>query len=170
MEKILQPGERLRESWPIAGTTGYDFVNRVNGLFIDPAGEHPLTDLYVEFTSQSADFEPIALAAKEMVVRDLLGSELNRLTALFLALCENDRRHRDYTRHLLHEALVAVIARFAVYRTYFQAESTDSNPDDVQQVNGGDRRRQNRPRRSGPRIARLPARNPDAAPARPVLY
>ncbi len=134
VEKILQPGERLRESWPIAGTTGYDFVNRVNGLFIDPAGEHPLTDLYVEFTSQSADFEPIALAAKEMVVRDLLGSELNRLTALFLALCENDRRHRDYTRHVLHEALVAVIARFAVYRTYFQAQSTDSNPDDVQQV------------------------------------
>ena len=135
VEKILQDGERLRESWPIAGTTGYDFVNRATGVSIDPAGEQPLSALYAEFTGQSADFPAIAQASKEMVARDIMGSELNRLTALFVALCENDRNHRDYTRHMLHEALMAVVARFAVYRTYFQAESTEPNPDDVQYVN-----------------------------------
>ena len=82
-----------------------------------------------------------------MVARDILGSELNRLTALFVALCENDRRHRDYTRHMLHEALVAVVARFAVYRTYFQAESTEPNPDDVQ---SRQRRRSTPPKPIGP--------------------
>jgi (1->4)-alpha-D-glucan 1-alpha-D-glucosylmutase len=134
VEKILQPGERLRESWPIAGTTGYDFLNRAGGLFIDSAGQQPLTALYAEFAGQSADFPAIALASKEMVARDILGSELNRITALFVVLCENDRRHRDYTRHVLHEALVAVVARFSVYRTYFQAESTEVSADDVQYV------------------------------------
>jgi (1->4)-alpha-D-glucan 1-alpha-D-glucosylmutase len=144
VEKILQAGERLRESWPIAGTTGYDFLNRVGGLFIDPAGEQPLTRFYVEFAGESTDFASIARACKEMVARDVLGSELNRLTELFVEVCENDRRHRDFTRHLLHEALVAVVARLAVYRSYFQAtgtqdgataDSTERNADDVRNVN-----------------------------------
>lgn len=135
VEKILQAGERLRESWPIAGTTGYDFLNRAGGLFIDPAGEQPLTRFYVEFTGQATDFATISRAAKEMVARDVLGSEITRLTELFVEVCENDRRHRDYTRHLLHEALVAVVARFPVYRTYFQADSAERNDDDIRIVN-----------------------------------
>jgi (1->4)-alpha-D-glucan 1-alpha-D-glucosylmutase len=135
VEKILQAGEPLRESWPIAGTTGYDFLNRAGGLFIDPAGEQPLTRFYVEFTGQSTGFATIAREAREMVARDVLGSELNRLTELFVEVCENDRRHRDYTRHLLHEALVAVVARFPVYRTYFQADSAEREAGDVSIVN-----------------------------------
>jgi (1->4)-alpha-D-glucan 1-alpha-D-glucosylmutase len=134
VEKILQRGERLRESWPIAGTTGYDFLNRVGGLFVDPAGEPPLTRLYAEFAGQSADFATIARGCKEMVARDLLGSELNRLTELFVEVCENDRRHRDYTRHELHEALVAVVARLPVYRTYLRADGEDPNPEDIAYV------------------------------------
>ena len=65
------------------------------------------------------------------MARDLLGSELNRLTELFVEVCENDRRHRDYTRHELHEALVAVVARFPVYRAYLRADGADPNPQDV---------------------------------------
>jgi (1->4)-alpha-D-glucan 1-alpha-D-glucosylmutase len=135
VEKILQAGERLPELWPIAGTTGYDFLNRVGGLFIDPAGENPLTRLYAEFTGMSADYHAVARECKEFVARDILGSELNRITELFVELCENDRHHRDYTRHELHEALVAVVARFSVYRTYFAEGSTIVNPEDVRRVN-----------------------------------
>ncbi|HKD66377.1 MAG TPA: malto-oligosyltrehalose synthase [Candidatus Binataceae bacterium] len=134
VEKILQAGERLRESWPVAGTTGYDFLNRVGGLFVDSAGEAALTRLYVEFTGQATDYLTLARNCKEMVARDVLGSELNRLTELFVEVCENDRRHRDYTRHLLHEALVAAVARFAVYRTYCRADSGDPDPEDVRYV------------------------------------
>ena len=52
VEKILEPGEDLPVHWPVAGTTGYDFLNRVTGLFIDPAGERPVTDFYASFTGE----------------------------------------------------------------------------------------------------------------------
>ena len=134
VEKILQADERLPESWPVAGTTGYDFLNRVAGLFVDPAGEVPLTRLYVEFTGVSADYAAIACECKEFVARDILGSELNRLTELFVEVCENDRRHRDYTRHELHEALIAIVVRFSVYRTYC-ADATTISPEDMCRIN-----------------------------------
>ena len=120
-EKILEPGEALPESWPIAGTTGYDFLNRVGGLFVDPAGEAPLTALYAEFTGESTDWPAVAHQKKHQLLREGLGSDVNRLTALFLEVCERHRRHRDYTRHDLHEALREMIAGFPVYRTYVEA-------------------------------------------------
>ncbi|MBV8053674.1 MAG: malto-oligosyltrehalose synthase, partial [Deltaproteobacteria bacterium] len=111
------------------------FLNRAGGLFVDPAGEAPLTSLYVEFTGISAGYPAVARECKEFVARNILGSELNRLTELLVKLCENDRRHRDYTRHQLHEALVSVMARFSVYRTYFTGDSTQVSPEDVRRVN-----------------------------------
>jgi (1->4)-alpha-D-glucan 1-alpha-D-glucosylmutase len=134
-EKILQIGERMPEAWPVAGTTGYDFLNRVSGLVIDPASEAQLTSFYGEFTGASTDYPAVARECKEFVARDILGSELNRLTQLLVEVCEDDRRHRDYTRHELHEVLVAVVARFSVYRTYFRADQTDVNPEDAHHVN-----------------------------------
>lgn len=134
-EKILQIGERMPEAWPVAGTTGYDFLNRVGGLVIDPASEAQLTSFYGKFTGVSTDYPAVARECKEFVARDILGSELNRLTELLVEVCEDDRRHRDYTRHELHEVLVAVVARFSVYRTYFRADQTDVNPEDAHRVN-----------------------------------
>lgn len=134
VEKILEPGERLPESWPIAGTTGYDFLNRAGGLFIDPDSEDALTRLYVEFTGVTANFPEIALECKELAARDILGSELSRLTELFVEVCESDRRHRDYTRHELHLALRSVVSRFSVYRTYFSTDNGDRTPDEKLRV------------------------------------
>ena len=130
-EKILEPGERFPESWPIAGTTGYEFIYRVNNLFLDPAAEMALTDFYGEFTGEPTDFAAIVREKKHFVLRDILGSDLNRLTALFVDICERHRRHRDYTRHELHEALREVIACFPVYRTYVRAEVGIVTEDDV---------------------------------------
>jgi (1->4)-alpha-D-glucan 1-alpha-D-glucosylmutase len=135
VEKILQVGERLPGAWSVAGTTGYDFLNHVGGLFIDPAGEVPLTRFYEEFAGVLTDFDGMARECKQFVAREILGSELNRLTELFVEVCESDRRHRDYTRHELHEALGAVVAGYSVYRTYFRANGTDVNPEDVRRVN-----------------------------------
>ncbi|MGH7905393.1 MAG: malto-oligosyltrehalose synthase [Candidatus Binataceae bacterium] len=118
VEKILESGEPLRKSWPIGGATGYDFLNLAGGLFIDPAGEEPFTRLYREFTAMPADFAAVVFEKKDLVMRDVLGSDLNRLTAMLLDICEHDPRYRDYTRHELHIALRAVAARFSVYRTY----------------------------------------------------
>jgi len=109
-EKIFEPQERLPSSWPVAGTTGYDFLYRINNLFVDAAGEAPLTDLYREFTGEPTDFAAVVYEKKHLVMREILGSDVNRLTALLVEICERNRRHRDYTRHELHEALREVIA------------------------------------------------------------
>jgi len=128
VEKILAPTEKLHSDWPVAGTTGYDFLNLCNGLFVDPAGEKPLTDFYASFTGEPTDYQSFCREKKRAIMDGGLGSDLNRLTNLLLQVCERHRRHRDYTRHQLHEALREVIACFPVYRTYVRpdAPSPDS--------------------------------------------
>jgi (1->4)-alpha-D-glucan 1-alpha-D-glucosylmutase len=121
-EKILEPGEDLPSDWPVAGTTGYDFMNRVGGLWVDPAGEAPLTQLYAELTGTSDSFAEIAYEKKRQVLRDVLASEVNRLTELLVTVIEGHRRHRDYSRAQLRLALTEVLAAFPVYRTYVRAE------------------------------------------------
>ncbi|HZR84646.1 MAG TPA: malto-oligosyltrehalose synthase [Candidatus Binatia bacterium] len=118
VEKILEPGEELRETWPVAGTTGYDFIARAGGLFVDPDGERPLTECYERFLGEPRDWHALARDKKLLAMSELLGSDLNRLTALLVRICEGHRRHRDYTRHELHEALRELLACFPVYRTY----------------------------------------------------
>jgi (1->4)-alpha-D-glucan 1-alpha-D-glucosylmutase len=119
-EKILEPGEKLPHEWPIAGTTGYDFLNRVMGLFVDPDGETPLTEFYQEFTGQTVDYRRAVRDKKVQVLREVLGSDVSRLTNVLLQICEQHRRHRDYTRHQLTDALREFVAWFPVYRTYIQ--------------------------------------------------
>src|SRR5207244_12516888 len=133
-EKILEPGERLREPWAVAGTTGYDFLNRVGGLFVDPDGEKTLTGFYADFTGEPTDFAAVARQRKHLVMREVLGSDVNRLTALFLTVCERHRRHRASTRHELHEVLREVIAWFPVYRTYMRAGNGAVHEDDARYV------------------------------------
>jgi (1->4)-alpha-D-glucan 1-alpha-D-glucosylmutase len=134
VEKILELGEWLRTSWPVAGTTGYDFLNRVGGLFVNPAGEQPLTEFYAEFTGESVNYPELVRAKKHQALHELLGSDVNRLTALFVEVCERHRRHRDYTRYELNEALREVIACFSVYRTYVQADADTFDKDDFHYV------------------------------------
>jgi (1->4)-alpha-D-glucan 1-alpha-D-glucosylmutase len=133
-EKILQPGEQLPESWEIAGTTGYDFLNLAGGLFVDPHGEAPLNELYREFTGKSVDFPILAREKKNFVLREILGSDVNRLTALFLQICEEHREQRDYTRHELHEAIREIIAGFPVYRTYVCAGAGVISESDIRYI------------------------------------
>jgi len=135
VEKILHPGEWLRPSWPVHGTTGYDFLNAVNQLYVDSRGEAALTQAYVDFTGQSARFEEVLHARKCQVVRDLFGSDLNRLTVIWLNICENVRQYRDFTRHELHEALQEIVACFPVYRTYIRANVGAIEDEDRQVIN-----------------------------------
>jgi (1->4)-alpha-D-glucan 1-alpha-D-glucosylmutase len=135
-EKILEPEEQLPRTWPIAGTTGYDFTFRVNHLLVDPDGEGPLTDFYAEFTGEPTDFASIVREKKHLIMREVLGSDVNRLTALFVEICERNRRHRDSTRHELHEVLREAIAWLPVYRTYVSAERDQISEDDFHRITG----------------------------------
>jgi (1->4)-alpha-D-glucan 1-alpha-D-glucosylmutase len=82
VEKILEPGERLREDWPVEGTTGYEFANDATSLFVDPAGEEPLTELYAELTGERRTFAEVAHEAKLEVARTIFQPEFDRLRAL----------------------------------------------------------------------------------------
>ena len=68
VEKILDPGERLRD-WPVCGTVGYEFLNDVCALFVDPAGEAPLTALWERVSGDPRSFGEIAHEAKLEEVR-----------------------------------------------------------------------------------------------------
>ncbi len=133
-EKILEPGEQLRSSWPIAGTTGYDFLNVLGGLFVDSRTEEPMTRLYQEFTNEPSSYAEVAVEKKHFVLREVLGSDVNRLTAAFLEICERHRDHRDFTRHEIHHAIRETVACFPVYRTYVQAEQGKCTGEDVRYV------------------------------------
>ncbi|MBI4660756.1 MAG: malto-oligosyltrehalose synthase [Verrucomicrobia bacterium] len=126
VEKILEPGEELPADWPVAGTTGYDFLNRVTALFVDPAGEKPLTEFYAEFTGESVDDAAIARKKKRRVLHKLLAAEVNALTRLLEQLAQ---RHKlACTREQLRQALIEVFIGFPVYRTYAQPDLADSSP------------------------------------------
>jgi (1->4)-alpha-D-glucan 1-alpha-D-glucosylmutase len=118
VEKILQAEEELPASWPVAGTTGYEFLNRVTELFTDPRGAAAMRGYYARFTGLQQDFAEVAHAAKHQIMREELVAEIERLTGLLADVCERHRRHRDHTRRQLRDALREVIAAFAVYRTY----------------------------------------------------
>jgi (1->4)-alpha-D-glucan 1-alpha-D-glucosylmutase len=123
LEKILEPDERLPASWPVAGTTGYDFLNRALGVFIDPDGEAPLTSFYAEFTGQPTDYSALVVDRKLFVLREVLGSDVNRLTDLMVDIIEHHPTHRDYSRHHLADAIRETVAHFPVYRTYVRPDT-----------------------------------------------
>ena len=118
VEKILLPEEQLPTSWPVSGTTGYDFMNQVLGLFIDSTSEDSLTQFYADFTGETRSFADLLREKKHQVLRQVLGSDLNILTSMLLDIGERHPHHRDYTRHDLHEALREVMVEFPVYRAY----------------------------------------------------
>src|SRR6185503_16579951 len=78
VEKILDPGEPLRD-WPVEGTVGYEFLNDVAALFVDPAGEAPLTDLWAGISGDDRPFGEVAFEAKLDQVRGPFAAEADRL-------------------------------------------------------------------------------------------
>ncbi len=120
VEKILMPGERLPVAWPVAGTTGYDFLNEAAGVLIDASNEKVLTDFYSGFTGQSGDHAALAREKKRMVLNKLLAAEVCRLTGLLARIAARHKRTRHFTGEELRETLVEMAAAFTVYRTYIR--------------------------------------------------
>jgi (1->4)-alpha-D-glucan 1-alpha-D-glucosylmutase len=133
-EKILEPGEQLRASWPIDGTSGYDFLNLCNQLLVHPQGMRELTEAYREFTGRSESFEEMAHARKLNVEQEALGSDVNRLASLFVEICENNRDRRDYTRAEIRRAIREVAASFRIYRTYVVADRNEITDADRREI------------------------------------
>ena len=118
VEKIVAPDEQVPDTWRSAGTTGYEFLNRVNGLFVAADNMGRLTEGYHAFVGGMADYDEIVHESKMQIMREELAAEVARLTAIWAVVCERHRRYRDYTRRELREALRETLACFDVYRTY----------------------------------------------------
>jgi (1->4)-alpha-D-glucan 1-alpha-D-glucosylmutase len=124
-EKILGKGERLPAHWAIHGTVGYEFLNLVDGLFVDGRHERAMTAAYVAFTGQRTPFADLVYESKQLIMQVSMSSELNVLGHRLNRLSERSRYSRDFTLNSLTQALREVIACFPVYRTYITgAEET----------------------------------------------
>jgi (1->4)-alpha-D-glucan 1-alpha-D-glucosylmutase len=133
-EKILEPRESLRPTWPIAGTTGYDFLNVCNGLLVYGEGLSELTSIYDNFTGQAESFESLVHQKKLAIEHESLGSDVNRLAQLFVEICENNRDRRDYTRAEIRRAIREVAACFSVYRTYVVPDRDEITDEDRTEI------------------------------------
>ena len=118
VEKILLGAERLRPDWRIAGTTGYDFMNLVTGLFVDSESERGFDRIYRRVIGRTTTFAAEAYEAKRRVMRIDLSGELSVLVDALVRIAHSDRHSRDFTSLGLRRALIEVIAMFPVYRTY----------------------------------------------------
>jgi (1->4)-alpha-D-glucan 1-alpha-D-glucosylmutase len=133
VEKILEPREELPENWPVAGTTGYDFLNQLNGVFVDSGAGKKLTDFYAEFTGDTTDYPSLAHEKKRAVLKTLQVSELNRLAGLLQKNASEDSVGKFFHVNELREALMETIVFFPVYRTYI-SETTCASANDINNI------------------------------------
>jgi len=117
-EKILTGNERLPKQWPIDGTTGYEFANLVNGLFVDRSAGEKLERIYRSFTGIPSKFGDVVYLCKRHILKVVLASELNVLANLLSRIALASRYTCDFTLNSLRSALGEIIASFPVYRTY----------------------------------------------------
>lgn len=120
VEKVLAEGEPLPAEWPVCGTTGYDFLNALNGVFVSPDGLRRLEGVYFRITGERRPFAELVYEKKKLVMESLFAGEMFSLGQELARLAERDRYGRDLPRKELREALVEATACFPVYRTYIR--------------------------------------------------
>ncbi len=130
-EKILEPGEQLPRSWSIAGTTGYDFLALVNGLWVDRAAEGALTDLCVGFTGSFPDYAELRYQSKRQVMDGSFSSEIHVLGHALKRIADHNRHARDFTLPALIRTIKEVMACFPVYRSYVRPSGSRQPTDEA---------------------------------------
>lgn len=127
VEKILAHGEVLRTDWPVAGTTGYEVLNRINSLFVEPASENLMQTFYHQLTGVEESFDETLANSKRQVIDHLLASDIQVLSNMFSRLAESNWHTRDFTLASLRRALAEIIVSLRVYRTYVDARGCGSS-------------------------------------------
>ncbi len=127
VEKILGAYETLREDWPVYGTSGYDVLNMLNGLFVDTSNRQALTRVYRDWTQDPRSFADVVYDAKRLIMQVSLSSEVHMLAYQLDRLAQKHRWSRDFTLNSLQRALQEVIACFPVYRSYITSDELHPN-------------------------------------------
>lgn len=132
VEKILQVGEDLPGDWPVSGTTGYDYTNLANGIFVNPGGARKIEEIYSNFIGRHQDFADVLYQKKKLVMNTLLGVEMRTLGRHLAEIAALDRYARELDRGRLREALIEITACVNVYRTY--TRNMDVRPQETQYI------------------------------------
>jgi (1->4)-alpha-D-glucan 1-alpha-D-glucosylmutase len=117
-EKILSAREALPRRWAVHGTTGYDFLNDLNGIYIDLRQARKVRRAYAKLTGRLEAFEDVLYWSKRLIIETAMASELTVLAHMLDRIAESSRKSRDFTRDSLRDAIVEFVACFPVYRTY----------------------------------------------------
>ena len=112
VEKILSAGEKLPPHWKTHGTTGYEFLNELNGLYVDSRHSHDFRKLHQRFTGEEQEFREVVYTSKKLIIATSMASELNVLAHELNRISERHRRFRDFTLDSLQEALREIVACF----------------------------------------------------------
>ena len=120
VEKILARNEELPSDWPVCGTTGYDYLNEANGVFVEPQGARRMEEIYSAFIGRKQNFADLVYQKKKLVMNTLLGVEMRTLGRQLAELAAQDRYARELNREQLIDALIEVTACLSVYRTYIR--------------------------------------------------
>lgn len=124
VEKILEPHEELSLNWPIQGTTGYDFMSKMNCLFCQQSSRSEFDSIYYQFISRSTPCETLVDENKRLIIGKHLAGDIDNLAHLLKQISDRHRYASDFTMYGLKRALVEILAMFPVYRTYISREGS----------------------------------------------
>jgi (1->4)-alpha-D-glucan 1-alpha-D-glucosylmutase len=118
VEKILEPGEQLPSDWPCSGTTGYEAIREIGGLFVDPAAEHVLSAAFAEQSGVAEGWPAVCERSRRYVLTGPLVAEVDRLASVAYAVCQSEVRLRDHSLRGLTRGVLELLVAAPVYRAY----------------------------------------------------
>lgn len=122
VEKILEYDEKLPQLWAVQGTTGYDFLNYVNGIFCDEKNGRQFNKLYYSFTGFKTAYDVLLYEKKLLVIEKEMAGDVDNLAHLLKRISGKDRYGKDITLYGIKRAIVEILALFPVYRTYVRPD------------------------------------------------
>jgi (1->4)-alpha-D-glucan 1-alpha-D-glucosylmutase len=134
VEKILGGEEQLCSQWLVFGTTGYDYLNLLNGLFVDRENQFKMKQIYEHFIDRHNEMIEVVYVCKKLILIVSMSSELHILARHLAEISEQHRWSRDYTLETLRSALRDVIAAFPVYRSYIRLKDKEVQGEDREYI------------------------------------
>ncbi|MGF1570676.1 MAG: malto-oligosyltrehalose synthase [Nodosilinea sp.] len=124
VEKILELDEQLPTHWPIQGTSGYEFLNYVNGVFYQQQNQRQFTKLYQQFTGQREGYHRLLLEKKQLIADTNLVGDIDNLARFLKKIASQYRYGRDLTANGLKTAIQEVLVSFPIYCTYINQQGS----------------------------------------------
>ncbi|WP_414548971.1 malto-oligosyltrehalose synthase [Anabaena sp. CCY 0017] len=122
VEKILELGEELPHHWSIQGTTGYDFLNYLNGSFCQTANQESFTQIYWNLTGFRTDYQQLTIEKKHLILERNLAGDIDNLTYFLKKIASKHRYGNDFTINGLKRAIAEILTLFPIYRTYTNSD------------------------------------------------